>query len=97
MLAFKHAGHPIIVLRGNHRWMAYNLLHTKYCLDPAKIKELMLDSVLAVVYWWPNLSEHSINEMRALAMHHNAEGECHVPMTFWDEVRVCTPILFCPF
>jgi hypothetical protein len=63
MATFHQAGFPIIVLGGNHRWMAYNLLRTKYYNNKAKVKELMLNSVLAVVYWWPDLSKNSITEM----------------------------------
>ncbi len=50
--------------------------HQVHCLNPTKIKELVLDSVLAAVYWWPDLSENSINKMWALAMCHNAKGKC---------------------
>jgi hypothetical protein len=57
MVAFCQAGYPIVVLGGNHRWMAYNLLCMKYYNNKAKVKELMLD------YWWPDLSENSIMEM----------------------------------
>ena len=88
MRLFKTRGVPIYMLGGNHRWMAYSILRTKYQGNSKKIKKLMLNSVLAVVYWWPDLSDSSVEEMRALAMSHNTEGKCHVPMTFWDEVQL---------
>ena len=67
---------PIYIISGNHRWQAYNLLRTKYLNQKDKIKQLSLNSVLAAVYWWPDLSEQSINKMQVLVMHHNIEGEC---------------------
>lgn len=62
------------------------MLHTKYTGQHVKIKELSLNSVLAAVYWWPDLSEGSIDGMRAVVMCHNVDGECCVSMTLWDEV-----------
>jgi hypothetical protein len=62
MQMFQQKKVPIYVI-GNHRWQAYSLLRTKYCQQKEKIKELSLDSVLVVVYWWPDLSDQSIDEM----------------------------------
>ncbi len=81
---------PIYVIGGNHRWVAYNLLHTKYTNKKDKIKSLKLDSILAAIYWWPDLSNKSITEMQALALRHNLKGECCVTMSFWDEVLLPT-------
>jgi hypothetical protein len=64
MQGFQNKKIPIYILGGNHRWQAYSLLRTKYLNQQDKIKELSLNSVLAAVYWWLDLLEQSIDEMR---------------------------------
>jgi hypothetical protein len=55
MQIFHQRKAPIHIISGNYRWQAYSLLRTKYCQQKEKIKELSLDSILVVVYWWPDL------------------------------------------
>jgi len=70
------------VVGGNHRWEAYMVLKSEKVPDPKGHHQC----TLATVYWWPNYSAQTVQEVMLLAAWQNTDGSLRSAMSFCDMV-----------
>jgi hypothetical protein len=77
--------HTLWVISGNHHWEAYMTLEAEWVPDPKGHHQC----TLTTVYWWPNYSAQTMQEVTLLAAQQNSDGSLHSAMKFRDKVLHC--------
>ncbi len=75
------------VAGGNHRWEVYLRLDSDQVPDPGKHRSC----VLATIYWWPDYSAKTVQEVTLLTTRQNVDGSLRSEMSFHD--KVCSSAL----
>src|SRR5690242_5775071 len=75
--------HTLWVCGGNHHYKAYHHLDKMQIPDPHGLHA----NVLTLVYWWPDYSPSTIQEVTLLAAQQNSDGSLHAKMEFKDKVH----------
>jgi len=70
------------VVGGNHHWEAYIALASEKVPDPKGHHP----HTLATVYWWPDYSMQTVQEVMLLAAWQNADSSLRSAMSFHNKV-----------
>jgi hypothetical protein len=70
------------VAGGNHRWEAYIRLDSDAVPDPGELHA----NCLTTLYWWPNYSPKTVQEVTLLAARQNINRSLWTAMSFHDKV-----------